>query len=133
MEYSISETDDRQSLAAKTSSNLSYIHQNSHNSSIGLNLDLVKIIGYQIAAILRVFSMKGLSLLHGSIRPKNIFFKKKGIPEFKLIDFSQAFFLDEEPVRILEVEESYRPPELEEYVCAETAEERANISLEKVD
>lgn len=88
MEYSISEIDDRQSLAAKTTNILSCIHQNNHNGKIGLNLELVKIIGYQISAILRVFSMKGLSLLHGSIRPKNIFFKKKGIPEFKLIDFS---------------------------------------------
>jgi serine/threonine protein kinase len=39
--------------------------------------------------------MKGLGMIHGAIKPENIFFKKKNVPEFKLLDFSCAFFLDE--------------------------------------
>jgi len=39
--------------------------------------------------------MKGLSMVHGAIKPENIFFKKRNVPEFKLLDFSCAFFLDE--------------------------------------
>jgi tRNA A-37 threonylcarbamoyl transferase component Bud32 len=66
----------------------------------GLNLELVKIIGFQIAAVLRLFSMNGLGLIHGSITPMNIFFRKSGVPEFKLVDFSHAFFLDEQPDEI---------------------------------
>ena len=63
-------------------------------SGIGLNLELIKIIGFQIAAVLKFFSMKGLSLIYSGISPTNIFFKKSGVPEFKLVDFSHSFFLD---------------------------------------
>ena len=81
---------------------------------IGLNLELVRVIGYQVTVFLSLFSMKGLSLIHGSIKAENIFFKKRGVPEFKLIDFSSAFFLDEEPEEeIFEINNLYRAPELE--------------------
>ena len=77
--------------------------------------------------------MKGLSLVHGGLKPQNIFFKRKGVPEFKLIDFSSAFFLDDKPEEILAVRGSYRAPELDLYSQAKTEEEKAGISLEKVD
>lgn len=41
--------------------------------------------------------MKGLSLIHGGIKDETIYFKKNGVPEFKIVDFSSAFFLDEIP------------------------------------
>lgn len=87
--------------------------KNNGVNGLGLSLELVKNIGFQIAAILRLFSMKGLSLIHGGIKASNIFFKQKGVPEFKLIDFSAAFFLDEEPEDIMQVNTCYRAPELE--------------------
>lgn len=87
--------------------------QNNGINGLGLSLELVKNIGYQIAAILRLFSMKGLSLIHGGIKSSNIFFKNKGVLDFKLIDFSAAFFLDEEPEEIMEVNSCYRAPELD--------------------
>ena len=103
---------------------------------IGLNLELVRVIGYQITVFLSLFSMKGLSLIHGSIKAENIFFKKRGVPEFKLIDFSSAFFLDEEPEEeIFEINNEYRAPELEQYAQAIKADssKKPNVSLEKVD
>ena len=77
--------------------------------------------------------MKGLSLIHGGVNSENIFFKYKGVPEFKLLDFSAAFFLDEQPEQIYDVNSSYQAPELIAYAKAKTAEEKAAISLEKVD
>ena len=43
--------------------------KNNCQNGLGLNLELVKSIGFQIAAILRLFSMNGLSLIHGGIKP----------------------------------------------------------------
>lgn len=58
--------------------------------------------------------MKGLSLVHGGLKPNNIFFKNRNVPEFKLVDFSLAFFLDEEPTEdvIRDQDNSYQAPEL---------------------
>ena len=84
LEYSSSDNQSRSSLSMR-------------RRDLGLNLELVRVIGYQVTVFLSLFSMKGLSLIHGGIKAENIFFKKRGVPEFKLIDFSSAFFLDEEP------------------------------------
>ena len=71
--------------------------KNNGQNGLGLSLELVKNIGFQISTILRLFSMQGLSLIHGGVNASNIFFKNKGVPEFKLLDFSASFFLDEQP------------------------------------
>mmetsp|Transcript_20242 Transcript_20242/g.27359 ORF Transcript_20242/g.27359 Transcript_20242/m.27359 type:complete len:124 (-) Transcript_20242:111-482(-) len=105
----------------------------SGQNGLGLNLELVKIIGFQIAAILRLFSMKGLSLVHGGLRAENIFFTRKNVPEFKLLDFSCAFFLDEVPQHLAELKSSNTAPELQEYACARTTLERSQYPLERVD
>ena len=47
--------------------------------------------------MLKLFGMQGLELVHGSLRAENIFFKNSGVPDFKLIDFSKALFMDEMP------------------------------------
>lgn len=96
-------------------------------------MDLIKSIGFQIAAILKLFSMNGLSLIHGSLRSSNIFFKRSGVPEFKLIDFSSAFFLDEQPASVQDINTQYRAPELGQMMNARSFEQKAQISLQKVD
>ena len=57
-------------------------------------------IGFQLACILKLFGMKGLSLLHGDIRLENIYLTKgveddQQFPEMKLINFTDSFFIDE--------------------------------------
>ena len=77
-------------------SQLSLVRGNGNGlNGLGLSLELVKIIGFQIAVILKIFSMKGLNLVHGGITEDVIFFTKNGVPKFKIVDFSSAFFLDE--------------------------------------
>lgn len=88
----------------------------SGKNGLGLSLGLVKVVGFQIAAILRLFSTKGLNLVHGSLRPENIYFTKKDVPEFKLLDFSCAFFLDETPKHLAELRNGSTAPELKD--CA---------------
>ena len=107
--------------------------QNHGQNGLGLNLDFIKVVGFQIAEVLRLFSMKGLSLIHGGIKPGNIFFKQEGVPQFKLLDFSAAFFLDEQPEEILHAKSSYTAPELEAYAQAKNREEKAAIRLDRVD
>ena len=61
----------------------------------GLSLEFVKKIGWQIANVLTVFSFEELKLVHGQISPSNIYLKKKGGFEIRLVDFSRAFYIDE--------------------------------------
>lgn len=80
--------------------------------------------------------MKGLSLIHGGIKDETIYFKKNGVPEFKIVDFSSAFFLDELPESFDSKRGTYTAPEIEVISQIRSAEDpagRAAISLEKVD
>ena len=54
--------------------------------------------------MIRFFSMKGLGLVYGAIKPSNIFFRKRNVPSCMLTDFTKAFFLDElEPCQVYEM------------------------------
>ena len=102
LEYSMTDEESQVGHSPRTSqkqknSAIPPCMQRSGQNGLGLSLELVKIVGFQIAAVLRLFNMKGLSLVHGAVRAENIFFSKKNVPEFKLLDFSCAFFLDELP------------------------------------
>ena len=61
----------------------------------GFSLEFVKKVGWQLANVLTVFSFEELNLVHGQISPSNIFLKKKGGFEIRLVDFSRAFYIDE--------------------------------------
>jgi len=50
----------------------------------------------------------------------NIFFKKSGVPQFKLVDFSHSFFLDEQPGEISKSVDNHIAPELVSYAKAST-------------
>lgn len=104
-------------------------HKQKHNGDesesgdrrgLGLSLDLVKCIGLQVAAILRLLCHNGLNLIYGNLKPCNVFFKRKGVPVFKLIDFSTAFFRDQLPTAALDINAIYRAPELVQLIAART-------------
>jgi len=78
-------------------------------------------------------SMKGLSLVHGAVTAENIFFKKKNVPEFKLLDFSCAFFIDELPKHVPDLQKAGSAPELLAYAQARTSWERSRYTLDKLD
>jgi len=77
--------------------------------------------------------MQGLSLVHGAVRAENIFFSKKTVPEFRLLDFSCAFFLDEFPERLADLRQNNSAPELNNFAQAQTAWERSQYPLEHLD
>ena len=78
----------------------SHLRSPTSNYSLGsgLSLNLVKKIGWQIASVLSLFSFEDLKLVHGQISPANIFLKKKNGFEVRLVDFSKAFYLDDDRI-----------------------------------
>ena len=98
MEYSLSEAAEEVSATMETPYLRSATSNNSHGS--GLSLDLVKKIGWQIASVLSLFSFEDLKLVHGQISPANIFLKRKNGYEIRLVDFSKAFYLDDDRILV---------------------------------
>ena len=98
MEYSLSEAAEEMSVNIEPVYLRSATSSNSHSS--GLSLDLVKKIGWQIASVLSLFSFEDLKLVHGQISPANIFLKRKNGFEVRLVDFSKAFYLDDDRILV---------------------------------
>lgn len=93
----------------------SFAHLVDHETG-GFSLDLIKMIGFKLAVLLKFFSMHGLRLLHGKLSAKNVFFKHNFLMEapfnanddnlstedalriasdVRIVDFSNSCFIDD--------------------------------------
>lgn len=93
----------------------SFAHLVDHETG-GLSLNLIKMIGFKLAVLLKFFSMHGLRLLHGKLSAKNVFFKQNFLMEapfnanddnlstedalriasdVRIVDFSNSCFIDD--------------------------------------
>ena len=60
---------------------------------------MVKRIGWHLASVLSLFNFDDLKLVHGQISLSTIYLKRKGDFEVRMVDFSKAFYLDEERIQ----------------------------------
>jgi serine/threonine protein kinase len=65
---------------------------NGLQKSIGLNLEFVKIVGWQILVALCLLSMPNVNIIHSDLKPENIMVRELGKTGIKIIDFGNACF-----------------------------------------
>lgn len=64
----------------------------SQGKPVGLSLDFVRVIGWQVLAALSLLALPSINIIHCDLKPENIMLKSLGKPAIKLIDFGNACF-----------------------------------------
>jgi serine/threonine protein kinase len=78
---------------------------------VGLTLDLVRIVAWQMLVALSLLALPSINVIHCDVKPENIMLKGLGKPVVKLIDFGNASFGNKEVPKYIQ-SRAYRAPEV---------------------
>lgn len=78
---------------------------------MGMNLQFIKMVGWQILVALSLLSMPNINVIHSDLKPENIMLREQGKTGIKLIDFGNACYSNKKIFKYVQ-SRYYRSPEV---------------------